>query len=186
MTIDGLIELAQDAREDLGGDAQVRIAYQPGYPLRAALGFVTVPPSTDPSGLYRPRRDHRRAAGRRHVPVARHGATSPAGRTPTPPSGSGPAPASPPRSNGDKQPRLAPGLLLPHRSRLPRPGRLVHAGIPPEPALVASGYATPEKKSPTRLPACSPASWAPPRRPLKVSAMRTVLDDLPADHLLLS
>lgn len=32
MTIDELIELAQDARERLGGDAQVRIAYQPGYP----------------------------------------------------------------------------------------------------------------------------------------------------------
>jgi hypothetical protein len=34
MTIDQLSELAQDAREDLGGDAPVRIAYQPGYPLR--------------------------------------------------------------------------------------------------------------------------------------------------------
>jgi hypothetical protein len=54
MTIDELIELAQDARKDLGGDAQVRIAYQPGYPLRAALGFVAVPPSTGPSGLYGP------------------------------------------------------------------------------------------------------------------------------------
>ena len=54
MTIDELIELTQDARKDLGGDAQVRIAYQPGYPLSAALGFVTVPPSTDPSGLYGP------------------------------------------------------------------------------------------------------------------------------------
>ena len=32
MTIDELIELAAEAREDLGGDAQVRIAYQPGYP----------------------------------------------------------------------------------------------------------------------------------------------------------
>src|ERR1019366_4665702 len=51
MTIDELIELAQDAREDLGGDAQVRIAHQPGYPLRAALRCVTVPPSTDPAGL---------------------------------------------------------------------------------------------------------------------------------------
>ena len=54
MTIDELIELAQDAREDLGGDAQVRIAYQPGYPLRAALGYVTVPPSPDPAELYGP------------------------------------------------------------------------------------------------------------------------------------
>ena len=32
MTIDELIELAQDAREDLGGDAQVRIAYLAGLP----------------------------------------------------------------------------------------------------------------------------------------------------------
>jgi hypothetical protein len=48
MTIDELIELATEAREDLGGDAQVRIAYQPGYPLRAALQYVTTPYSTDP------------------------------------------------------------------------------------------------------------------------------------------
>lgn len=54
MTIDELIELAADAREDLGGDAQVRIACQPGYPLGAALGYVTVPPSTDPAELYGP------------------------------------------------------------------------------------------------------------------------------------
>jgi|HubBroStandDraft_1064217.scaffolds.fasta_scaffold167169_2 hypothetical protein len=54
MTIDELIEVATEAREDLGGDAQVRIAYQPGYPLRAALGFVTVPYSTDPDELYGP------------------------------------------------------------------------------------------------------------------------------------
>jgi hypothetical protein len=54
MTIDELIELAQDAREDLGGDAQVRIAYQPGYPLRAALQYVTIPYSSDSSELYGP------------------------------------------------------------------------------------------------------------------------------------
>ena len=52
MTIDELIQLAADAREDLGGDAQVRIAYQPGYPLRAALQYVTIPYSTDQSDLY--------------------------------------------------------------------------------------------------------------------------------------
>ncbi len=52
MTIDELIELARDAREDLGGDAQVRIACQPGHPLRAALSCVTVPSSTDPADLY--------------------------------------------------------------------------------------------------------------------------------------
>ena len=54
MTVDELIELANEAREDLGGDAQVRIAYQPGYPLRTALQYVTVPYSTDPCDLYGP------------------------------------------------------------------------------------------------------------------------------------
>lgn len=52
MTIDELIELASEAREDLGGDAEVRIASQPGWPLRAALACVTIPHSTDPSDLY--------------------------------------------------------------------------------------------------------------------------------------
>jgi hypothetical protein len=41
MTIDELIDLAGEAREDLGGDAQVRIACQRGYPVRAALQYVT-------------------------------------------------------------------------------------------------------------------------------------------------
>ena len=54
MTIDQLIELAVEGREDLGGGAQVRIACQRGYPVRAALQYVTVPPSTDPSELYGP------------------------------------------------------------------------------------------------------------------------------------
>ena len=63
MTIDELIELATEAREDLGGDAQVRIAYQPGYPLRAALGFVTIPYSTDPDELYG---HDEQAAGQQH------------------------------------------------------------------------------------------------------------------------
>jgi hypothetical protein len=54
MTIDELIELATGARDDLGGDAQVRIACQRGYPLRAALEYVTVPRSTEPSELYGP------------------------------------------------------------------------------------------------------------------------------------
>jgi hypothetical protein len=60
MTIDELIELATEARQDLGGDAQVRIAYQRGYPLRAALSCVTIPYSTDPAELYGP---GERAAG---------------------------------------------------------------------------------------------------------------------------
>lgn len=63
MTIDQLIELAVGAREDLGGDAQVRIAYQRGYPVRAALQYVTVPPSTDPAELYGP---DETAAGQQH------------------------------------------------------------------------------------------------------------------------
>ena len=63
MTIDELIELATEAREDLGGDAQVRIAYQPGYPLRAALSCVTIPYSTDPAELYGP---DEQAAGQQH------------------------------------------------------------------------------------------------------------------------
>jgi hypothetical protein len=54
MTIDELIALAEEAREDLGGDAQVRIACQPGYPVRAALQYVTIPHSTDPGELYSP------------------------------------------------------------------------------------------------------------------------------------
>ena len=54
MTIDELIELAVEAREDLGGDAQVRIACQPGYPVRASLQYLTVPFSTDPAELYGP------------------------------------------------------------------------------------------------------------------------------------
>ena len=52
MTIDELITLAEEAREDLGGHAQVRIACQPGYPVRAALQYVTIPFSTDPGELY--------------------------------------------------------------------------------------------------------------------------------------
>ena len=63
MTIDQLIDLAVEAREDLGGGAQVRIAYQRGYPLRAALQYVTVPFSTDPAELYGP---DETAAGQQH------------------------------------------------------------------------------------------------------------------------
>ncbi|HEX6453800.1 MAG TPA: hypothetical protein VF060_30590 [Trebonia sp.] len=48
---DELIALAEEAREDLGGDAEVRIAC---YPVRAALQYVTIPHSTDPGELYGP------------------------------------------------------------------------------------------------------------------------------------
>jgi hypothetical protein len=52
MTIDELIELADQARKDLGGSAHVRIAFQPGWPLRAALRCLTIPSSADPGELY--------------------------------------------------------------------------------------------------------------------------------------
>ena len=52
MTIDELIEELESARDDLGGDAEIRIAYQPGWPLRATVASVTVPPSGDPDELY--------------------------------------------------------------------------------------------------------------------------------------
>jgi hypothetical protein len=53
MTIDELIELATEAREDLGGDAQVRAAYQPGYPRRPAQD---VPQPARPAAGYHLRR----------------------------------------------------------------------------------------------------------------------------------
>lgn len=48
MTIDQLIEAAEEAREALGGSAEVRIAYQQSYPLRGTLDAVTVPEDDDP------------------------------------------------------------------------------------------------------------------------------------------
>jgi hypothetical protein len=43
MTIDELIAELEDARETLGGQASVRIAYQQNYPLRGTVAAVTVP-----------------------------------------------------------------------------------------------------------------------------------------------
>jgi hypothetical protein len=137
MTIDELIELAQDAREDLGGDAQVRVACQPCYPLRAALCWVTVPPSTDPSDLYGP---DETAAGQKNDGTFLWLATGnlPDGENPYAPDWPGPAPASPQRGNRDEQRRKAPGFPPPHRSwvvgagrrpaRRPRQGRLHQPG----------------------------------------------------------
>lgn len=51
MRIDELIALAEEARDDLGGDARVRIEAQLGYPVRAALASVTIPSSADPADL---------------------------------------------------------------------------------------------------------------------------------------
>lgn len=48
MTLDELIQELESAREDLGGDAEVRIAYQENYPLRGTVARVTVPEMDDP------------------------------------------------------------------------------------------------------------------------------------------
>ncbi len=48
MTLDEMISELEDAREDLGGDAEVRVAYQPNYPLRGTVAAVTVPDTDDP------------------------------------------------------------------------------------------------------------------------------------------
>ena len=72
MTLDELMELASEARENLGGDAEVRIATQPGWPLRAALACVAIPHSTDPSDLYGPDQIATGQEGR-DLPVAGHG-----------------------------------------------------------------------------------------------------------------
>ena len=63
MTIDEPITLAEEARDELGGSAQVRIACQPAWPLRAALECVTIPWSADPDELYGPGET---AAGQEH------------------------------------------------------------------------------------------------------------------------
>lgn len=72
MTIDELIELAENARQDLGGHAQVRIAYQPGYPLRAALPLRDRASQHRPVRPVQPGRDSSRTAERQHVPMAGH------------------------------------------------------------------------------------------------------------------
>jgi len=43
MNIDEMIQQLEEARDDLGGDAEVRIAYQPNWPLRGTVAAVTVP-----------------------------------------------------------------------------------------------------------------------------------------------
>jgi hypothetical protein len=43
MTIDELISELEEARDELGGEAEVRVAYQQNYPLRGAVAAVTVP-----------------------------------------------------------------------------------------------------------------------------------------------
>jgi hypothetical protein len=48
MTIDELIEMAEDARVELGGDAEVRVAYQRNYPIRGTVEKITIPQSEEP------------------------------------------------------------------------------------------------------------------------------------------
>lgn len=43
MTIDDLIEELQEARDRLSGDAEVRLCWQPEYPIRGTIEAVTVP-----------------------------------------------------------------------------------------------------------------------------------------------
>lgn len=52
MTIDEMIAALEEAREDLGGEAQVRVAYQPNWPLRGTVARVTVPDGPDPDDNY--------------------------------------------------------------------------------------------------------------------------------------
>jgi hypothetical protein len=47
-TLDELIADLEDLRAELGGDAEVRIAYQPSYPRRGAIANVTAAGSDDP------------------------------------------------------------------------------------------------------------------------------------------
>lgn len=50
-TVDDLIEKLEEAREELGGDAQVRMTWQPEYPIRGTVAAVTVPANrADPYG----------------------------------------------------------------------------------------------------------------------------------------
>lgn len=51
-TIDQLITELEAAREDLGGDAEVRVAYQRSYPLRLGITGVRVPDSSNAEEIY--------------------------------------------------------------------------------------------------------------------------------------
>jgi hypothetical protein len=43
-TLGELIEALEDARDEMGEDVRVRVAFQPSWPLRAVVQYVTVPP----------------------------------------------------------------------------------------------------------------------------------------------
>lgn len=50
MTIDQVIEQLSEARDVLGGEADVRAAFQPSWPMRGTISYVTVANSDDPYG----------------------------------------------------------------------------------------------------------------------------------------
>ena len=47
MTLDDLITQLEEARENLGGDAEVRAVYQRSWPLRGTIANVCVPEDED-------------------------------------------------------------------------------------------------------------------------------------------
>jgi hypothetical protein len=48
MTVDELIQDLEEARDELGGDAEIRVAYQPSWPLRTTIARVTIPQDDRP------------------------------------------------------------------------------------------------------------------------------------------
>jgi hypothetical protein len=52
MTLDELISELETAREDMGGDAEVRVAHNENWPVRATVARVTTPTAPDADYLY--------------------------------------------------------------------------------------------------------------------------------------
>lgn len=52
MTLDAAIEALEEARDELGGDALLRVAWQENYPLRGAVTGIKIPGSPDAADLY--------------------------------------------------------------------------------------------------------------------------------------
>ena len=46
-TIDEMIQLLEEARDNMGGDTPIRVAYQESYPLMGTVANVTVPEEPD-------------------------------------------------------------------------------------------------------------------------------------------
>lgn len=58
MTIDEMIEELEDARQEMGGDTEIAVAYQETYPLRGTVARVTVPEKDDMCPGCGENRDH--------------------------------------------------------------------------------------------------------------------------------